>query len=96
MDFVKNEKTKAIAVAVHVHIRTVVGRYSEVFKLVIPPAQDADIAGKGVFEQVIPLIHKINRRRDNKSTAANFRNTHQRQKRLARPCGQNNHAAILI
>ena len=63
MDLVKNQKTKAIAVAVHVHIRTVVSRYSEIFKLVIAPTQDAYIAGKGVSEQVVPLIHKINRGR---------------------------------
>ena len=43
---------------------------------------------KSVFEQIVPLIHQINSGRDNKRTATNFRNPHQREKRLARPRGQ--------
>ena len=62
----------------------------------IAAAEQANLDGKRAGEQVVPLVHQVDGWRDDEGAALDFYHSHERDLRLARSRGQDDHAAAAV
>ena len=73
---VKDDQTEAIAQAFHMHIGAVVSGYRHILDFVITAAEQADVNRKGFAQQIIPLVHQVDGRSNDKRAALDFEHGH--------------------
>ena len=62
----------------------------------VAAAEQADLDGKRAGEQVVPLVHQVDGGSDDEGAALDFYHRHERDLRLARARGQDDHAATAV
>ena len=73
---VKDYQTEAIAQAFHTHIGAVVSCYRHILDFVITAAEQADVNRKGFSHQIVPLVHQVDVRSNDKRAALDFEHGH--------------------
>ena len=69
-------------------VGAVIGRDSQILDLVVPTADEADLLAKSGTEQVVPLVHQVNGRRDHQGATLHSFDCHLADVALARASGQ--------
>ena len=93
MALVEDDEAEARAEVLHVQVRGVVGRDGERLDVVIAAADDADRHAEGRAQEVVPLPHEVERRRDDERAAPHGVDRQDRDVRLAGAGRQHDDAA---
>src|SRR6185295_11575708 len=89
--FVKDDQTPAITKAIHVAISTIIGCDSEILNFVIAAANQADLFAERRTQQIVPLIHKVNRRSNHERSTLHDFDDHLADVTFARTSGEDHH-----